>query len=937
MKYTTHLQLKLLTAAIALGALFIPELDSVLAQDGKAKAKPGKTQYLASADSVPEGVSATDWTSIRAAYQANQHQVTRVDGGYRARNPKQQWLTKFDGRGFLARPERGDWEWGLELKSYGFPGQKRVIGDGAQVKAEGERITYRWEPGLREWFVNDERGLEHGFTLEQRPSGAQDHMNRLEFDLAVRGGLRPEAIANGTALSFKDARGKTVLTYSGLTVSDAEGRNLPARFVAEGSGVRLLVEEGWARYPITVDPIAQQAYLQASNITIGGNFGVSVAISGDTLVVGSNGERTGENGQDAPFAGAAYVFVRNGTTWTQQAYLKAPKPKALDQFGISVAISDDTVVVGAFGEDSDDVPEDEDNSGGAYVFVRNGTVWTQQAHLTATNPHILDGFGVSVGISGDTVVVGAYGESSFAGAAHVFVRSGISWNDQASLQASNSDADDQFGSSVAISGDKIIVGAFGESSDANGVNGSQGDNSASAAGAAYVFVRNGTTWSQQAYLKASNSDAGDFFGGSVALSGNTAVVGAGRESSSATGVDGDQANNSAPSAGAAYVFTANGTTWSQQAYLKASNTDPVDGFGGSVAVSGDTAIVGALSESSSATGVNGDESDNTAPGSGAAYSFVRNGVTWSQQAYLKASNTEQQDRFGISVAIDGDTSVVGAELQPSQETRSGAAYVFTGLGETSIPLLNISTRMNVGTGDNVLIGGFIVVGTEPKKVLLRAIGPSLIAFGVLNALADPTIELHKPGNIVETNDNWKDTQEQEIMATGIAPTDPLESAILATLDPGLYTAIVQGKNGGTGVGLVEVYDLDEAADSELANISTRGFVDIDENVMIGGFIVGDGVSTSVVVRAIGPSLSDVGVANPLLNPTLELFDSGGTQLFFDDDWKDTQQAEIEASGLEPSDDRESAIAADLTPGAYTAIVRGKDNTSGVGLMEVYNR
>ena len=156
----------------------------------------------------------------------------------------------------------------------------------------------------------------------------------------------------------------------------------------------------------------------------------------------------------------------------------------------------------------------------------------------------------------------------------------------------------------------------------------------------------------------------------------------------------------------------------------------------------------------------------------------------------------------------------------------------------------------------------------------------------MNALADPIIELHEPGNIVVTNDNWKDTQEQEIMDTGIAPTDPLESAILATLDPGLYTAIVQGKNGGTGVGLVEVYDLDEAADSELANISTRGFVDIDENVMIGGFIVGDGVSTSVVVRAIGPSLSAVGVANPLQNPTLELFDSGGTQLAFDDDWKD---------------------------------------------------
>ena len=155
--------------------------------------------------------------------------------------------------------------------------------------------------------------------------------------------------------------------------------------------------------------------------------------------------------------------------------------------------------------------------GGAYVFVRNGSAWTQQAHLTASNPHLLDNFGVSVAISGDTVVVGAYGESSSAGAAYVFVRNGTSWNDQAFLKASNSDANDQFGGSVAISGDKTIVGAFGESSNANGVNGSQADNGAPLAGAAYVFVRNGSTWSQQAYLKASNSDAGDSFGFAVAL------------------------------------------------------------------------------------------------------------------------------------------------------------------------------------------------------------------------------------------------------------------------------------------------------------------------------------------------------------------------------------------------------------------------------------
>ena len=197
----------------------------------------------------------------------------------------------------------------------------------------------------------------------------------------------------------------------GIAAPDWAGILAAHRAATQNS--RLTNSERGSRRALATDPIAQQAYLQASNLTVGGKFGVSVAISGDTVVVGSNGERTGENGQDAPFAGAAYVFVRNGTTWTQQAYLKAPKPKSLDSFGISVAISNDTVVVGAFGEDSDEVPEDEDNSGGAYVFVRNGSAWTQQAHLTASNPHLLDNFGVSVAISGDTVVVGAYGAIKF--------------------------------------------------------------------------------------------------------------------------------------------------------------------------------------------------------------------------------------------------------------------------------------------------------------------------------------------------------------------------------------------------------------------------------------------------------------------------------------------------------------------------------------------
>jgi len=257
-------------------------------------------------------------------------------------------------------------------------------------------------------------------------------------------------------------------------------------------------------------------------------------------------------------------------------------------------------------------------------------------------------------------------------------------------------------------------------------------------------------------------------------------------------------------------------------------------------------------------------------------------------------------------------------------------------------LLNISTRMQVLTGDSVPIGGFIITGLSPKKVIVRGIGPSLAAFAVAGALADPTLELHAADDsVVNSNDNWKDTQKAEIEATGLMPTSDLESAIVESLDPGAYTAVLRGKNDMTGVGLVEAYDLDQSVDSELANISTRGFVDIGENVMIGGFIVGPEqlgtgtISSSVVVRAIGPSLGDVGVADSLQDPTLEILDEYGTMISFNDDWKDSQQAEIEGAHLAPTDDRESAISQHVLSGAYTVIVRGQGDTTGVALVEVY--
>ena len=260
--------------------------------------------------------------------------------------------------------------------------------------------------------------------------------------------------------------------------------------------------------------------------------------------------------------------------------------------------------------------------------------------------------------------------------------------------------------------------------------------------------------------------------------------------------------------------------------------------------------------------------------------------------------------------------------------------------------LNLSTRLRVLTGNNVLIGGFIITGTDPKNVLIRAIGPSLSRFGVAGILADPTLELHQGSTTVAINDNWKvrpdgSSQQAEIEATGIPPTNDLESAILATLSPGAYTAILAGNNGGTGVGSVEVYDLGQEANSKLANLSTRGFVDTGDNVMIAGLILGGGtagVTSRVMVRALGPS---VPVPGALSDPTLELRDGNGTLIASNDNWKmrpdgSSQQAEIEATGVPPTNDLESAVVRTLSPGNFTAIVHGTNNTIGVGLVEVYN-
>lgn len=475
--------------------------------------------------------------------------------------------------------------------------------------------------------------------------------------------------------------------------------------------------------------VFEEGYLKASN-TGDDEFGFSVALSsdGNTLAIGAPRERssaTGVNGNqadDSTFeSGAVYVFARSGTTWGQQAYLKASNTDVQDLFGLAVALSDDgdTLAVGALGESSSATGVDGNqadnsafNSGAVYVIARNGTTWSQQAYVKASNTGRADHFGEAVALSGDgnTLAVGAWRERSNAtgvngnqadnsaqdsGAVYVFTRSGPSWSQHAYLKASNTGVGDHFGAEVALSGDgnTLAVGALGERSNTTGVNGDQANDAAGSSGAVYMFARGGTGWSQEAYLKATNTGAGDRFGTSVALSedGNTLAVGAPQEASSATGINGNQADNSAVGSGAVYVFTRSSTTWSPEAYLKATNTGAGDRFGYSVALSSDghSLVVGAYLEESAATGLGGNQADNSAQDSGAAYVFARNGVAWRPGAYLKASNTDAGDSFGLSVALSGDaaTLAVGAYWEGSAATgvngnqvdnsapRSGAVYV----------------------------------------------------------------------------------------------------------------------------------------------------------------------------------------------------------------------------------------------------------------------
>ena len=466
------------------------------------------------------------------------------------------------------------------------------------------------------------------------------------------------------------------------------------------------------------------AYIKASNSKKDDQFGSAVALSadGNTMAVSSTADDSAAKGingnqsdHSAVNSGAVYVFVRNGGAWVQQAYVKASNAKAKDQFGSSVALSDDgnTLAVGADGEPSSATGVDGNQAdtsmpgaGAVYVFTRTGATWSQQAYVKASNTgNKIDGdqFGYSVALSGDgnTLATGAIAEDSAAtgingnqadesadgaGAVYVFVRSGGAWSQQAYVKPWNTTVrGGLFGYSVGLNGNgnTMAVGAYDEDRGR---------------GAAYIFTRSGSTWSQQNRLTASNAEAGDSLGCSIAVSedGNTVVAGAFDEDSLLRGIqpptEGTNDASSDVSTGAAYVFVRSGTAWSQQAFIKATNTRLNDQFAWALTLSrdGNTLAVGAHLEDSGAAGLNGNQEDSSAEDSGAVYVYARSGATWTPVSYVKASVPRPSAEFGISLALSGDGKELavgafkdsggGTGVNPARNAKpaeeSGAAYVY---------------------------------------------------------------------------------------------------------------------------------------------------------------------------------------------------------------------------------------------------------------------
>jgi hypothetical protein len=510
--------------------------------------------------------------------------------------------------------------------------------------------------------------------------------------------------------------------------------------VAIGGFLLLLV--GLSVYALT---LSETAKLLAGDGAASDLFGESVAVDGDTAVIGAIGDD-----DTAGNAGAAYVFTRSAGVWTEQQKLIASDGAATDTFGISVAVHGDTAVIGAFFDD-----DNGSNAGAAYVFTRSGTTWTEQAKLIASDGATDDHFGVSVAVNGDTAVIGADlddDDGVNSGSAYVFTRSGTSWTEQAKLTASDAVLLDQFGFSVALAGDTAVIGAPFD------------DDNGGLSGSAYVFARSGTAWSQQAKLTASDGTNSDFFGISVAVDADSAVIGASGDDDKGTG------------SGSAYLFSRSGTTWTETAKLIASDGGSLDEFGRPVSVSGSTAVVGARLD------------DDQGSDSGSAYVFDLTSAmgTQTQIAKLRASDGAAFDRFGISTAVSGNTALVGAIDDDDQGTSSGSAYVFDLFSGTGGPI----TSNTVATPNPVAVN----TGTT-----LTANVNDITTGGSNIASADYTIDGGTLITMAAQDGAFDEISENVTAAVSAFPEANVHQLCVSGTD-------AEGNRGGEDCTLLAVYD-----------------------------------------------------------------------------------------------------------------------------------
>ncbi|NDD53332.1 hypothetical protein EBZ39_05580 [bacterium] len=725
----------------------------------------------------------------------------------------------------------------------------------------------------------------------------------LTFQVAYQTGLTaPANCSSGTVIAYTTISSNTSYAVTGLTTQDYAFR-VCARDSSGGlsAGVTTTGTTGWK----------MEAYLKAPNPDSSDYFGSALSLSGETIVVGAysedngvttitNGAFTSADASTSTDSGAAYVFKRSGTNWTNEAYLKAPNNSAGDIFGYSTSISGDTIVVGANNEDNGVTTissgtfsaadaSTSTNSGAAYVFKRSGSTWTNEAYLKATNNSPADYIGYTTSISGDTIVVGTYLEdnsvttitngtftsadtatSTDSGAAYVFKRSGTTWTNEAYLKAPNNNPADYFANSVSISGDTIVVGANSEDNGAttisNGTFTAADASTSTDSGAVYVFRRIGSTWANEAYLKAPNNSTTDRFGSAVSISNNTILVGAYAEDNSVTTItngtftSADAATST--DSGAAYVFKRSGTTWTNEAYLKSPNNSPGDSFGISVSISGDTLVVGSFNEDNGVTTIlNGTFTSAdaiTSTDSGAAYVFKRSGTAWAHEAYLKASNNTTTDRFGAAVSISGDTIVVGAfnedngvttitngsftAADASIKADSGAVYVFRRAATTGLtPVITSvtpSTFSTIGGGTVSIFGSGFQSGAT---VTVGGVACTNVIWQSYNEILC-TLPAGSSGSAtVVVNNSGGASGSSSSSFSYVAPNDP--TGFTATAANSTTINLSWASGGGTTATYQAAYQTGSTAPANCSSGTVIGYATI-------------GASTSIAVTSLSLATQD---------------------------------------------------------------------------------